>query len=83
MGSISVPCARIISSLNVEEEALKAFYLSLLNDVSVEDYIAAEGIHFSSSQIESTFLSHLLAITELALEQYPLSKAIDCLHTRI
>ncbi len=82
MGSVSLPCAKIISSLNVEEEALKAFFYSLSHDASVEDYIATECIRFSSSHIESTFLSHLLAITELALEQYPLSKAIECLRTR-
>lgn len=74
MGSMGLPCARIISTLNVEEEALKAFYFSLLNDASVEDYIAIEDIHFSSSKIERVFLSHLLAIAELALERCSLSK---------
>ncbi len=62
------PCARIISALNVEDEALRAFYISLTQNQSVDEYISERHLHFCSRQIEGTFLSHLLALTELALD---------------
>ncbi len=63
------PCAIIISDLNVENEALKAFYISLTCNQSIDDYINDRHLYFSSRQIEGTFLSHLLALTELALDR--------------
>lgn len=62
------PCARIISTLNVRDEALRAFYTSLTQNQSVDDYIHERHLHFCSRQIEGFFLSHLLALTELALD---------------
>ncbi len=68
MSTTMVPCARIISTLNVEDEAIRAFYLSLVNHQSVDDYINERHLHFCSRQVEGYFLSHVLALTELALE---------------
>ncbi len=62
------PCAKIISALNVEDEALRAFYTSLTSNQSVDDYISERHLHFCSRQIEGSFLSHVLALTELALD---------------
>ena len=62
------PYAKIISALNVEDEALKAFYVSLMTHQSVDEYIHAHHIHFCSRQVEGCFLNHVLALTELALE---------------
>ncbi|WP_330926080.1 hypothetical protein [Candidatus Sororendozoicomonas aggregata] len=61
-------CAIIISALNVEDEAMKAFYTSLTHNKSIDDYILEKHLHFSSCQIEGAFFSHLLAYTELALD---------------
>ncbi|MDB2384329.1 hypothetical protein N9V90_00570 [Endozoicomonas sp.] len=61
-------CARIISALNVEDEALRAFYASLTQNQSVDEYITERHLHFCSQQVEGTFLSHLLALTELVLD---------------
>lgn len=68
MGETSQPCARIISTLNVEDEAVRAFYTSLTQNKTVEDYINERQLHFCSRQIEGFFLSHLLALTELILD---------------
>ena len=68
MSEIPQPCARIISMLNVEDEALRAFYMSLTHNQTVEDYISERQIHFCSRQIEGSFFCHLLALTELALD---------------
>jgi|GEM_PF-4578872 len=68
MSTTLVPCARIISTLNVEDEAIRAFYLSLVNHQSVDDYITERHLHFCSRQVEGYFFSHMLALTELALE---------------
>ncbi|MRI31575.1 hypothetical protein EOPP23_01030 [Endozoicomonas sp. OPT23] len=69
MSEMIRPCATIVSDLNVENEALKAFYISLTCNQSVDDYIVDRHIHFSSRHVEGTFLSHLLALTELALDR--------------
>lgn len=69
MSETSQPCARIISALNVEDEAMRAFYISLTRNQSVDDYISDRHLHFSSRQVEGVFLSHLLALTELALDK--------------
>lgn len=68
MSEMLQPCARIISVLNVEDEALRAFYTSLTHNQSVEEYIDQRQLHFCSRQIEGSFFSHLLALTELALD---------------
>lgn len=68
MCEILQPNARIISMLNVEDEALRAFYSSLTHNQTVEDYISERQLHFCSRQIEGSFLNHLLALTELALD---------------
>ena len=68
MSEVPQPCARIISVLNVEDEALRAFYTSLTHNQTVEDYISERQLRFCSSQIEGSFLCHLLAFTELALD---------------
>ncbi|WP_299730684.1 hypothetical protein [uncultured Endozoicomonas sp.] len=68
MNENTQPCARIISDLNVEDEALRAFYVSLMNRQSVDDYIHTQHLHFCSRQVEGCFLNHVLALTELALE---------------
>lgn len=68
MSKIFQPCARIISALNVEDESIRAFYTSLINNQSVDEYINERHLHFCSRQIEGFFLSHVLALTELALE---------------
>ncbi|MGI9273629.1 MAG: hypothetical protein ACR2PT_02050 [Endozoicomonas sp.] len=69
MSETSQTCARIVSVLNVEDEAMRAFYISLTRHQSVDEYINDRHLHFSSRQIEGVFLSHLLALTELALDQ--------------
>ncbi|AMO54663.1 hypothetical protein GZ77_24345 [Endozoicomonas montiporae] len=68
MSETTQPCARIVSVLNVEDEAMRAFYNSLTHDQSVEDYISARHLHFASQTVEGVFLYHLLALTELALD---------------
>ncbi len=68
MSESAQPCARIISELNVEDEAIRAFYTSLVNNQSVDEYIHKRHLYFCSRQIEGCFLSHVLALTELALE---------------
>ena len=73
MGETFQPCARIISTLNVEDEAVRAFYISLTKNQTVEDYIDERQLRFCSQQIEGFFLSHLLALTELALDSCILS----------
>lgn len=70
MSDVPQPCARIISVLNVEDEALRAFYTSLTHDQTVEDYISERQLRFCSRQIEGSFLCHLLALTELALDSH-------------
>lgn len=67
MSKIFQPYARIISTLNVEDEAIRAFYISLINDQSVDEYINERHLHFCSQQVEGCFLSHVLVLTELAL----------------
>ena len=67
-GMMSPPCERIVSVLNVEEEAFRAFYISLTKSQSVDDYIIERHLHFCSRQVEGSFLNHLLALTELALD---------------
>ena len=68
MSETTQPCARIVSVLNVEDEAMRAFYISLTHNQSVEDYISARHLHFASQTVEGVFLNHLLALTELALD---------------
>ena len=68
MSETSRPCARIVSTLNVEDEAVRAFYTSFTQNQTVEDYIDQRQLHFCSRQIEGFFLCHLLALTELALD---------------
>ena len=68
MNDTPQPCARIISALNVEDEAVRAFYVSLTKNLTVEDYISERHLHFASQQVEGYFLSHVLALTELALD---------------
>ncbi len=62
-------CPKIISRLNVKDEALRAFYISLVKNQSVDDYISTRHLHFSSYQIESVFLNHYLALTELIIDR--------------
>ena len=69
MEPIPVLPAYIVSHKNVGDEALKAFYLSLLAGGSVDDYILSRGIQFASPQVENTFLSHILALSNHALIQ--------------
>ncbi len=59
--------ARIVSYSNVEDEAVRAFCQSLLVDESVDEYLKTRHIRFVSTQVESTFLSHLLALSEYTL----------------
>ncbi len=68
MSTTLVPYARIVSALNVEDEAIRAFYFSLVNHQSVDDYIDERRLYFCSRQVEGSFFSHMLALTELALE---------------
>ena len=68
MNEVIQPCARIISALNVEDEAIRAFYTSLVNNLSVDEYIYDRHLYFCSRQVEGFFLNHVLALTELALE---------------
>ena len=77
MSTTFAPCARIISALNVEDEAIRAFYLSQVNHQSVEDYINERHLYFCSRQIEGYFLGHVLALTELALESSPTVRGED------
>lgn len=65
--------AKIVSALNVEDEAVCAFYTALVNDQAVEEYIQQHHLYFCSKQIEGFFLSHVLALTELILEMPSLS----------
>lgn len=60
--------ATIVSRLNVEEEAMRAFLTSLVNHQTVDQYIVEHRLRFSSKQVEGYFLNHVLALTELALE---------------
>jgi hypothetical protein len=69
MSETTMPFATIVSVLNVEDEAMRAFYISLTCNQSVDEYIHERHLHFSSKQVEGVFLSHLLALTELALDQ--------------
>ena len=74
-------CPKIISRLNVKDEALRAFYISLVKNQSVDDYISARRLHFSSHQIESIFLNHYLALTELILDRCsPADPTVPSLH---
>ncbi|WP_263081606.1 hypothetical protein [Endozoicomonas sp. Mp262] len=68
MSETLLPYARIISALNVEDEALRAFCVSLIYNQTVDEYISQRHLRFCSQQIEGTFFSHLLALTELALD---------------
>lgn len=66
--TLQQPCARIISSLNVEDEAMSAFCMSITKNQTVDEYIARHHLRFCSQHIESTFFCHLLALTDLALD---------------
>ena len=68
MSETAQPCATIVSVLNAEDEAMRAFCTSLTCNQSVDDYILDRHIHFVPRQVEGVFLYHLLALTELALE---------------
>ncbi len=67
MEAIPVISARIVSHDNVADEALKAFCLSLLVGDTVDEYITSRELRFASPQVESTFISHLLALSDYAL----------------
>ena len=69
MESVPVIAAHIVSHTNVEDEALRAFYLALLAGGSVDEYLSSRHIRFASPQVENTFLSHILALTKYALTQ--------------
>ncbi|WP_153301495.1 hypothetical protein [Endozoicomonas arenosclerae] len=69
MSETTIPCATIVSILNAEDEAMRAFYISLTCNQSVDEYIHDQHLYFSSRQVEGVFLSHLLALTELALDR--------------
>ncbi|WP_281648404.1 hypothetical protein [Parendozoicomonas sp. Alg238-R29] len=69
MESVSVISARIVSHDDVADEALKAFCLSLLVGETVDEYISSRQIHFASPQVENTFLSHILALSDYALSR--------------
>ena len=60
--------AQIVSLLNVEQEAVRAFYTSLINHQSVDQYIFEHRLRFCSRQVEGYFLNHVLALTELTLD---------------
>ncbi|MCL6271176.1 hypothetical protein M3P05_14715 [Sansalvadorimonas sp. 2012CJ34-2] len=69
MESVPASAAYIVSHLNVADEALRAFYLALMGGGSVNDYLNSRHIYFASPQVENTFLSHILALSEYALTQ--------------
>ncbi len=67
MKSVPVSSAYIVSHNNVADEALRAFYLSLMVGRSVDEYLSANSIQFASPQVENTFLSHILALSNYTL----------------
>lgn len=69
MEAIPVLSARIVSHDNVADEALKAFCLSLLVGDTVDEYITSRQLHFASPQVENTFISHLLALSDYTLNR--------------
>ena len=69
MESVPASAAHIVSHNNVADEALRAFYLSILAGGSVDDYLSSRHIRFASPQVENTFLSHILALSEYTLTQ--------------
>ena len=74
MNETTIPCATIISVLNVEDEVMRAFYILLTCNQSVDEYIQKQHLYFSSRQMQGIFLSYLLALTELTLDQILLKK---------
>ena len=75
MKTVPVTAGRIVSHYNVADEAVRAFYLSLLVNASVDDYLSSRHVRFVSTQVESTFLSHILALCD-----YALTEGVVCFH---
>ena len=69
MKTVPEAAGRIVSHSNVADEAVRAFCLSLLINKSMDEYLSSRHIRFVSTQVESTFLSHILALSEYALEE--------------